>query len=265
MKEATGRLAVVIGGGNGIGEACCRLMVERGWRLAVVDLDKAAADRVASDIGARGYSVDIRSLAAIEKLADEIERDSGPVYSLVVTAAAFQERRAPDETDMDQWRGVLQVNLEGTFNANRVFGSRMVRRGEGSIVNTASVVGHGSSPLHAYGPSKAGVLNLTQSLASYWGHAGVRVNSVSPGSTMTARHKARDHRRYAKNIDSQMALGRRMEPNEVAEGIEFLASDRASAITGTDLLIDAGWMAASMWGFYGGVPGAKSADEPPQA
>ena len=162
---------------------------------------------------------------------------------------------------MELWRNVMQVNVEGTFNANRVFGARMARRGRGSIVNTASVVGHASSPALAYGPSKAAVLNLTQSLASYWGHAGVRVNSVSPGSTMTARHMARDQRRYATNVDSQMALGRRMQPNEVAEGIEFLASERASAITGADLVIDAGWLAASTWGFYGGVPGAKRAGD----
>lgn len=260
MKDKKTQLAVVIGGGNGIGEACCRLMAERGWRVAVVDLDGAAAERVASEIGGRGYSVDLRSLDAVEKLADDIDRDSGPVQSLVVTAAAFQERYAPDEFPMDQWRTVMQVNVEGTFNANRVFGSRMARRGKGSIVNTASMVGHGSSPLNAYGPSKAAVLNLTKNLASQWGRAGVRVNSVSPGLTLSARLVARGPSRYAKNVESHMALGRPIQPNEVAEGIEFLASDRASAITGSDLLIDAGWLAASTWGFYGGVPGAQGQD-----
>lgn len=261
MTENTKQLAVVIGGGNGIGEACCRLMAERGWRVAVVDLDRARADLIAGETGGRGYSVDMRSLESVEKLADDIEKDMGPVDSLVVTAAAFQERHAPEEFPMDHYRLVLQVNVEGTFNVNRVFGTRMAKRGKGSIVNTASVVGQRSSPLLAYGPSKAAVINLTQALASQWGHSGVRVNSVSPGSTMTARHKARAQTRYAANINSQMALGRRMEPSEVAEGIEFLASDRASAITGVDLLIDAGWLAASSWGLYGGVPGAVSPSE----
>lgn len=260
-NDAEAQLAVVIGGGNGIGEACCRLMAQRSWRVAVVDRDGAGAQRVAAEIGSRSYEVDMRSLEAMEKLADAIEQEAGPVQSLVVTAAAFQELHAPEEQPMELWRNVMQVNVEGTFNANRVFGARMARRGRGSIVNTASVVGHASSPALAYGPSKAAVLNLTQSLASYWGHAGVRVNSVSPGSTMTARHMARDQRRYATNVDSQMALGRRMQPNEVAEGIEFLASERASAITGADLVIDAGWLAASTWGFYGGVPGAKRAGD----
>lgn len=255
------KLAVVIGGGNGIGEACCQLMRQRGWRVVVVDIDQAAADKVAAEIDGRSYCVDMCSLDAMEQLAADIEKENGPVDSLVVTAASFQERHAPDEFPMEKWRQVMQVNVEGTFNANRAFGQRMVQRGYGSIVNTASTVGHGSSPLLAYGPSKAAVLNLTQSLASQWGHFGVRVNSVSPGSTLTARHMARGPGRYAKNINSQMALGRRMQPNEVAEGIEFLASERASAITGTDILIDAGWLAASTWGFYGGVPGSVSDNE----
>jgi NAD(P)-dependent dehydrogenase (short-subunit alcohol dehydrogenase family) len=258
MQDSTSKLAVVLGGGNGIGAACCRVMAQRGWRVAVVDLDAAAAESVAREIGTCSYSVDISSLSAMEKLADDIERDNGPVYSLVVTAAAFQERYPPEELPMEQWRKVIQVNVEGTFNANRVFGSRMARRGQGSIVNTASVVGHGSSPLLAYGPSKAAVINLTQCLASQWGRSGVRVNSVSPGSTVVARHATRSTSRYAKNMLAHMALGRRIQPEEVAESLEFLASDRASAITGIDLVIDAGWLAASTWGLYGGLPGAHS-------
>jgi NAD(P)-dependent dehydrogenase (short-subunit alcohol dehydrogenase family) len=155
---------------------------------------------------------------------------------------------------------VMQVNVEGTFNLNRVFGTRMVRERTGSIVNIASTVAHGSSPLHAYGPSKAAIVNLTRGLAGQWGRAGVRVNSVSPGATITPRVAARPPGRYATDLNSQMALGRRVEPNEVAEGVEFLASDRASAITGIDLLIDAGWLTASTWGLYGGVP-AFAAEE----
>lgn len=258
MDQTERKLVVVIGGGNGIGEACCLLMAERGWRVAVVDLDMAAAERVAARIGARAYSVNVSSLEAMENLADDIERDSGPADALVVTAAAFQERHAPEDFPMELWRKVMQVNVEGTFNANRVFGARMAARGRGSIVNTASTAGQGGSPLHAYGPSKAAIIHLTQGLAGQWGHSGVRVNAVSPGSTLTARHAARAASRFAKDVNGQMALNRRIQPSEVAEGIEFLCSDRASAITGVDLLIDAGMMAASTWGFYGGVPGPKA-------
>jgi Enoyl-(Acyl carrier protein) reductase len=98
-------------------------------------------------------------------------------------------------------------------------------------------------------------------LASQWGGAGVRVNSVSPGATLTARVAARSPGRYAQDLNAQMALGRRVRPEEVAEAIEFLLSDRASAITGTDLLVDAGMLCASTWGIYGGVSPLEN--EPP--
>jgi NAD(P)-dependent dehydrogenase (short-subunit alcohol dehydrogenase family) len=259
MDTTDSKLSVVIGGGNGIGAACCRLMASRGWRVAVVDLDMTAARAVANEIGGPAHDVDVRTLEALEQLAAEIEREHGPVHSLVVSSAAFQERYPPGEFPMDVFRRVLQVNVEGAFNANRAFGMRMAKAGSGSIVNIASTTAHGSSPLHAYGPSKAAMVNLTKCLAGQWGRAGVRVNSVSPGATMVPRVMARAPGRYAKDLESQMALGRRVEPNEVAEGVEFLASDRASAITGIDLLIDAGWLTASTWGLYGGVPVVEDA------
>lgn len=248
------KLAVVIGGANGIGAACCELMAQRGWQVVVVDLDEARAQRLATDIGGVGMSVDIRSMTSLESLAASIDRDLGPIGSLVVSAAAFQDRYAPDDFPDELFRTVMEVNVQGTFSANRVFGARMVREGKGSIVNIASTVAHGSSPLHAYGPSKAAVVNLTRNFASQWGRFGVRVNSVSPGTTEVARVLQRPPGRYAADFRDHMALGRRVQPNEVAEGVEFLASEKASAITGVDLLIDAGWLVASTWGLYGGVP-----------
>ena len=254
MNAPESKLAVVIGGANGIGAACCRLMTTRGWRIAVGDYDGEAAKMVADEIGGYGFQIDIRDLGRLEQSASEIERDVGPVHSLVAAAGAFQDRFTPDDFPMDLFRTVLSVNIEGTFNCNRAFGVAMVRRRKGSIVNIASSTAYGSSPLHAYGPSKAAIVNMSRTLAGQWGRAGVRVNSVSPGATVVARVMARKPGRYAADLDSQMALGRRVQPSEVAEGVEFLASDRASAITGIDLLIDAGLVTASAWGIYGGVP-----------
>src|SRR5205085_2339827 len=193
--------------------------------------------------------------AAVEALAVRLEADHGPVRGLVVAAGAVQEKFAPDELPMDLWHRVVKVNLEGTFNANRVFAARMARSGQGSIVNIASIAGHTSSPQHAYGPTKAAVLNLTKNFAAQYGRSGVRVNSVSPGAVLVPRVLARPPGRYATDIDAQMALGRRIQPEEIANGVQFLLSDLASAITGTDLLIDAGWAVASSWHLFGGVPG----------
>lgn len=255
-------VGVVIGGGNGIGAATCRLMASRGWKVAVVDLSQQAADGVAQECGGRGYSVDVCDVAALEKLAADIQRDLGEANALVVSSGAFQDRLAPDALPLETYRKVLQVNIEGTFTANRVFGTRMALAGRGSIVNIASVSGRGSSPQHAYGPSKAAIINLSAGLAGQWGRQGVRVNSISPGLTLTPRIVARAKTRWASDPDQHMALGRRVQPEEVAEAIEFLASDRASAITGIDLPVDAGWLAASTWELYGGVPGTVSPSPP---
>ena len=251
-------LGVVIGGGNGIGAACCRVMARRGWRVAVADLDADAAKGVANEVAGTAHALDISDLAAVEALAAKLERDAGPVRGLVVAAAAFQDKFAPDEFPMDLWRRIVKVNLEGTFNANRAFASRMARARAGSIVNIASVTAHSSSPRHAYGPTKAGIVNMTRNFAAQYGKSGVRVNSVSPGAVPVERILTMSPDRYTSDIDAQMALGRRAQPHEVAEGVEFLLSDRASAITGVDLVIDGGWGVANSWHHYGGVPGPEA-------
>lgn len=254
MNDMVSRVVAVIGGGNGIGAACCRTLAVRGWRVAVCDLDMAAAQAVANELGTEAYQVDVADLASIEALSDEVVRRQGEYFGLVVSSGAFQEKFAPADLPVDLLHKITTVNFEGTFFANRVFGTRMAAQRGGSIVNISSVVGHLSSPNFAYGPTKAAVMNLTRSLAAHWGRAGVRVNSVSPGATIVPRVLARASGRYASDINSHMALGRRVEAHEIADSVEFLLSERASAITGIDILVDAGLSVAGDWGLYGGVP-----------
>lgn len=249
------KIGVVIGGGNGIGAACCEVMAQYGWKVAAADLDLGAAQNTAARLDGLGYQVNIANLEAVEELAESVQRDLGPISGLVVAAAAFQEKFSPDELPLDLLHRVMTVNFEGAFNANRIFASRMARQGQGSIVDIASIAGHTSSPQHVYGPMKAAVVSMTKNFAAQYGKSGVRVNSVSPGAVIVPRVLARPPGRYAVDIDSQMALGRRIQPQEIANGVEFLLSGRASAITGTDLLIDAGWMVANSWHLFGGVPG----------
>lgn len=230
-------------------------MAKHGWRVVAADIDLQAARQTASRIDGHSYQIDIASLAAIKELSDRIQRDLGPLFGLVVAAAAFQEKYSPEDVPEDLLRKIMSVNFEGSFNANRIFASCMARQGGGSIVNIASIAGHTSSPQHVYGPTKAAVISMTKNFAAQYGKSGVRVNSVSPGAVIVPRVLARPPGRYAADIDSQMALGRRIQPVEIANGVEFLLSDRASAVTGTDLLIDAGWMVANAWHMFGGIPG----------
>ena len=254
------RLAVVIGGANGIGEATCRLMVTRGWRIVIADRDIEAAQRVAQDIGAVAVAMDLANEDDVDRAASAIMTSEGLPNALVVAGAVFQDVLPPERLPMDVWQRTMQVNLTGTWLANRAFGVPMATERRGSIVNIASIAALGSMPVHAYGTSKAAVLALTRNLAGEWGRAGVRVNAVSPGSTLVPRVEARvKSGRYAADPGTFTALGRMVRANEVAEAIEFLASDRASAITGVNLVVDAGWDVASTWAQFGGVRAA-----PPQ-
>jgi len=132
----------------------------------------------------------------------------------------------------------------------------MAKRRNGAIVNVASVAGMTSGPIHAYTAAKAGVIQLTQTLAAEWGRAGVRVNAVSPGFTRTAMLEAGiasgalDKERLARPA----AMNRLVEPMEVAQAIAFLLSPQASGITGINLPVDAGFLAGSTWDAYGGLP-----------
>jgi len=248
------RVAVVIGGGNGIGQTTCGLMVSRGWRVVVADRDIAAAESVARDIGATAFAMDVASEDDVERASNAIVAAEGIPDALVVAAAVFQDVLPPERLPLSVWENTIQVNLTGTWLANRAFGVRMAARGTGSIVNIASIAAIGSMPVHAYGSSKAAVVALSRNLAGEWGRAGVRVNVVSPGSTLVPRVEARvKSGRYAADPGEFTALGRMVRPNEVAEAIEFLASDRASAITGVNLVVDAGWDVASTWAQFGGV------------
>ena len=232
---------VVIGGANGIGEATARLMSARGWSVVVADLDLEAAGRVAEEIDGHCFVLDLGDGDQIDAVADEIEATCGPVSSLIVTAAVFQDVLPPIELPMEAWDTNIRINLTGTYRANRAFGTRMARRGRGSIVNTGSIAALGSMPVYAYGTAKAAVVSLTMNLAGEWGRSGVRVNCVSPGSTLVPRVRERLRTgRYAGHPGDFTALGRMVEPEEVAEAFEFLASNRASAITGINLVVDFG-------------------------
>jgi NAD(P)-dependent dehydrogenase (short-subunit alcohol dehydrogenase family) len=140
-----------------------------------------------------------------------------------------------------------------------VFGERMARRGTGAIINIASITSTRSVPLHAYAPAKAAVLSITQCLAAEWGRSGVRVNAISPGYTLTEALQAAIDRgdRNPDDLTSQSAMGRLVDPAEIADAAGFLLSDAARAITGINLPVDAGWLAGSTWMTYGGIPPAR--------
>ncbi|MCX5495617.1 SDR family oxidoreductase [Kaistia dalseonensis] len=257
-NDAMPRIAAVTGGGGGIGEATVRRLREDGWQVAVLDLDVGAAQRVADRHGALACAIDIGDAASIEAAADFVARELGPISALAAVAAHLENPHAPQDQDPGEWDDIVRVNLTGTFRTLTAFGAPMLARRRGSIVTVGSITAFNSSPLQAYGPTKAAILNMTRNFAVAWGRSGIRVNCVCPGPTRTPAVEA-SYARGERNPDvmiRQTALGRLVKPEEVADAIGFLLSDAANAITGIELPVDSGTLATQLWSLYGGVPEA---------
>jgi NAD(P)-dependent dehydrogenase (short-subunit alcohol dehydrogenase family) len=247
-------VAVVTGGASGIGAACCRELAARGAKIAVLDRDERA-HAVAKEVGGRGWIADVADEPEMRSCAEDIEEALGPVEILVNSAGVIQVPVPPDRLSMANWDEVVRVDQRGTYVASVVFGIRMAGRRGGSIVNIASIAGMRSMPLHTYAPAKAAVISMTECLAAEWGPAQVRVNSVSPGYTRTpALQDAIDKgERDVSRLEKNAALGRMVEPVDIARAVAFLCSDQASAITGVNLPVDCGWLVAGSWHTYGGL------------
>jgi NAD(P)-dependent dehydrogenase (short-subunit alcohol dehydrogenase family) len=245
---------VVTGGTSGIGLACARELAARGAQIVLLDRDRRTAG-VARELDATGYVADVTDDEAMQQCADRIEAEVGPVEILVNSAGIIQQPLRPDKLSMKVWDDVIRVDQRGTYLASVVFGKHMANRGNGAIVNIASIVASRSVPLHAYAPAKAAVVAITECLAAEWGPAGIRVNAVSPGHTLTpALQDAIDKgERDVATLERNNALGRMVQPVEVARAVAFLASTDAGAITGINLPVDCGWLVTGSWHSYGGL------------
>ena len=242
-----GQQAVVTGGAHGIGLAAARNLVTAGASVWIFDLPETNPAEVAHSLGAQACAVDITDRPALQQAFDRV-----PDPSVVLINAGIAPRASLLETTSDLWERTLSVNLNGAFHTLQIATERLKQRGGGSIVFTASTNSYdGESDLIAYNASKAGLLGLLHTAANELGPYGVRVNAVCPGLirtrlTATSFADSQGLAAYFRHIP----LGRGGEPEEVAQAILFLASERASYITGATLLVDGGQM-ASKFGTWG--------------
>ncbi|MCP1337253.1 SDR family NAD(P)-dependent oxidoreductase [Futiania mangrovi] len=250
-----GRVAVVTGGASGIGAACARLLAARGARLVVADMNEAGAEAVARETGGTAMHLDVCDEASIEAVAARTEAEVGPAEILVTSAGIVQPPLPPEELPMELFDRVVAVNLRGTYLSARAFAQHMLPRRKGAIVTISSITAERATPLHAYAPTKAAVTNLTAGLAAEWGRAGIRVNTIEPGYTRTPALQDQIDRGYRDPtlLEENSALGRLVEPDEIARAAAFLVSDEAAAITGIALPVDCGYFTAGGWAPYGGV------------
>ena len=248
-------VSVVTGGASGIGAACARELAAAGRRVVIVDLDLARAESVAREVSGQAFQLDVGDERAVEACAARIERECGPVDVLINSAGIIQVPVRPDALPMERWDDIVRIDQRGTYVACTAFAHGMLDRRRGSIVNIASIAGMRSLPLHAYSPAKAAVISMTACLAAEWGWAGIRVNAVSPGYTLTPALQAAIDRgqRDVSTLSANAALRRLVTPEEVAQVVAFLASDAASAMTGVNIPVDCGWLVATPWHTYGGL------------
>jgi NAD(P)-dependent dehydrogenase (short-subunit alcohol dehydrogenase family) len=244
---------VVTGGAQGIGRKTAELLARRGFALAIVDLrEPAGTVRAIQSIGgkAMGFAGDITQQTTVERFAAEVFSRYEYVDVLVNNAGISLISPAED-TSLDDYRRVLEVNLVAPFLMSKIFGQRMLAAGSGSIVNVASVAGLvGISDRAAYNASKHGLIGLTRTLAAEWGGRGVRVNAVCPGwvkTEMDAADQAGGSYSDA-DIEGRVPMGRFATPGDVAHAIAFLADpDESGFVNGHALSVDGGWSNDGSW------------------
>lgn len=248
-------LVIVTGGASGIGAACVRRFASTGAAVVIADRNVDAGEALAANLGAK---VSFRELdvGSEEAIAGFVRGLAEVPAALVNCAGLLQGAVRSEAMETAAWDTIMAVNLRGVLLVSRAVGARMQDAGRGAIVNIASVTSFRPAPQPAYATAKAGLKMLTEIMAAEFGPRGVRVNAVAPGYTMTpmmANMIERGERDPALAI-ARSALRRFVEPDEVADGVHFLCSPAASAITGATLAIDCGWLAGSAYASWATVP-----------
>jgi len=252
-KTMSGHVAVVTGGTQGIGRKTAELLAERGYRVAIIDLNSPA--ETLRTIVARGgealdYAGDISDEGTVVAFAKLVIEQYGRV-DVLVNNAGISLISPAEETTARDYRRVLEINLVAPFLLAKTFGEEMLAAGSGSIVNVASIAGLvGIADRAAYNASKHGLIGLTRTLAAEWGGRGVRVNAVCPGWVKTEMDVADQAGGSYSDADitGRIPMGRFAAPDDIARAIAFLADGTESGfINGHTLAVDGGWTADGSW------------------
>lgn len=243
-----GKVAIVTGGGAGIGGAAARAMAAEGASLCIAELDPAIAEKAVTAITSAGGTAwakafDATSAAEINCFVAEVASRHGRIDILVNTVGGIYARGSVAEVSEDDWDETFRRNVKSTFHANRAVLPHMQKQRAGSIVNMGSAAGLAARKrLSAYSAAKGAIIALTRQMAIDYGPEGIRVNAICPGPVLTERSAQRYDREPALKARraKEQLLGRTGEPRDVAGMIVFLASDEASWITGHAFPVDGG-------------------------
>ncbi len=244
-------VAIITGGASGIGQAITALLLERGWRVAIFDLEGATLEVARTQYAGRDDvridAVDVTDEALVHDTAASVDADFGAITGLV-NCAGIAGLSPFFDTTAEHFRKVLDVNVVGTFNASKAAALRMRERGRGAIVNIASISGlRGSKDRAAYGASKGGVVTLTQVMAVDLAEFGLRVNAVAPGPIDTPMVQQAHTNAERKLYHRYIPLNRYGVPHEIATVAAFLLDRSQSGyVTGEIIAVDGGYRGAGL-------------------
>lgn len=244
MKRLEGKVSLITGAAQGIGEATALKFAREGAIVVVCDVQQADIDKVvaqceAAGAQAVGYVMDVTDREQVESVVAQVKERFGRIDALINNAGITQDARLQKMT-LAQFDRVIDVNLRGVFHCAQTVADVMVAQGSGSIVNASSVVGiYGNFGQTNYAATKFGVIGFTKTWSRELGAKGVRVNAVAPGFITTPMVKAMPEN-VLQSMEAKVPLKRLGEPEEIANVYAFLASDEASYINGAVISVDGG-------------------------
>jgi 3-oxoacyl-[acyl-carrier protein] reductase len=249
-RRLVGRVAIVTGGGHGIGKACLWRLAKEGAKVVIAELDASAASKVATHLMEEGYDAqavpaDVADEASMQRMAKQAIETFGRIDILVNNAAmviTVPISRLPfDEIDPDEWDRVMRVNLKGMWLASRAVVPQMRRQKYGKIINIGSgTVFIGRAERIHYVTSKAGVIGFTRSLARAVGKDGITVNCVAPGGTLSEENPDGNTLKRRESVVAMRAIPRVEKPEDIVGAVAFFASPDSDFVTGQTLLVNGG-------------------------